>query len=391
MMCNVLLKGKRTVPVKSPYEESSLLKICPLCGSRNLVSRVLCVCGECLSEGSKEAMQRASEAHRISRLRYDLPPEPPKSKNGLNCTICANECVCSIGERGYCGLTINDKGKLVRSAGTPEHGLFEFYYDPLPTNCVADWCCPGGTGSGYPQFAYRNGPEYGHMNLAVFYGACSFDCLFCQNWAYKENIRMLTPIASAQTLADNVSERVSCICYFGGDPAPQLPHAIRSSEIALQESKGRILRVCWETNGSENWQLLKQAATLSLTSGGCIKFDIKSFNESLNIALCGVSNRRTLENFKLLSEFIPNRPNPPFLVASTLLVPGYIGVEEIKSIAEMIAGLDPSIPYSLLAFSPQYLMDDLPTTSAKIASECLEAAKSVGLLNVRIGNSHLLS
>jgi len=50
---------------------------------------------------------------------------------------------------------------------------------------VADWVCAGGTGAGYPQFAHRAGPEYGHKNLAVFYQACSFDCLFCHNWQYR--------------------------------------------------------------------------------------------------------------------------------------------------------------------------------------------------------------
>ncbi|MEE8618654.1 MAG: hypothetical protein V3S84_00830 [Dehalococcoidales bacterium] len=46
---------------------------------------------------------------------------------------------------------------------------------------MADWVCPAGTGAGYPDFAYRAGVEYGYKNLAVFYHACSFDCLFYQN------------------------------------------------------------------------------------------------------------------------------------------------------------------------------------------------------------------
>ncbi len=36
-------------------------------------------------------------------------------------------------------------------------------------------------------------------------------------------------------------------------------------------------------------------------------------------------------------------------------------------------------------------MGDLPTTSRRHASECLEAAKGAGLVNVKIGNLHLLS
>jgi pyruvate formate lyase activating enzyme len=136
--------------------------------------------------------------------------------------------------------------------------------------------------------------------------------------------------------------------------------------------------------------LLRQAAELSVKSGGCIKFDLKAWSEGLHIALCGVTNRRTLENFKLLAAYTQKRPLPPFLIASTLLIPGYVDQEEVANIAMFIASLNPEIPYSLLAFYPQFLMGDLPTTSRHLAYECLEAAKEAGLNNVRIGNIHLL-
>jgi len=88
--------------------------------------------------------------------------------------------------------------------GSPQEAAVSWYYDPLPTNCVADWVCAGGSGTGYPQWAYQPGAEHGYMNLAVFYEACTFDCLFCQNWHYRE------------------------------------------------QNRKRILRTCWETNGSMN-------------------------------------------------------------------------------------------------------------------------------------------
>jgi len=44
----------------------------------------------------------------------------------------------------------------------------------------------------------------------------------------------------------------------------------------------------------------------------------------------------------------------------------------------------------LLAFYPQYVLTDLPTTSRELAHKCLNAAEE-HLKNVRIGNVHLLS
>ena len=80
----------------------------------------------------------------------------------------------------------------------------------------------------------------------------------------------------------------------------------------------------------------------------------------------------------------------PVLTASTLLVPGYVDEEEVEQIAKFIAEINPAIPYSLLAFYPCYVIDDLPTTSRKLAYKCYERAKK-HLENVRIGNVHLLS
>jgi pyruvate formate lyase activating enzyme len=185
--------------------------------------------------------------------------------------------------------------------------------------------------------------------------------------------------------------KTSCICYFGGDPTPHLPYAIHASKQALKKKKGRILRICWETNGAMNPKLLEKVAELSLKSGGCVKFDLKAWDEGLHIALCGVSNRWTLSNFKRLVELIPERPDPPFLVASTLLVPGYVDEQEVGQIATFIASLNPDIPYSLLAFHPQFQMQDLPPTSRKQAQTCLEAARSAGLWRVKVGNLHLLT
>jgi len=128
-----------------------------------------------------------------------------------------------------------------------------------------------------------------------------------------------------------------------------------------------------------------------LKSGGCVKFDLKAWDDRLHQALCGVSNKKTLENFGQLSKLIPKRPDPPFLIASTLLVPGYVDEEEVHDIAQFISSLNPEIPYSLLAFYPSFYLRDLPTTSRRHALRCQEIAMHAGIRRVRIGNTHLLS
>jgi pyruvate formate lyase activating enzyme len=272
---------------------------------------------------------------------------------------------------------------------SPTSAKLSWYHDPLPTNCVADWVCPAGTGAGYPKFANRCGAEIGFKNLAVFFQGCSFNCLFCQNWHFR-NETFASPLRTVDELVADSNEQTSCICYFGGDPAPQMPFSLKASKRALEKSTGRILRICWETNGCVNPDLLDQMLEIAGDSGGCIKFDLKAWDPSLHIALTGATNQRTLSNFTRAAEKFGRRRVPPLLIANTLLVPGYIDQEEIAAIAGFIAGLNPEIPYSLLAFHPQFLMSDMPTTSKKLANQCRQAAQNAGLQNVRLGNVHLL-
>jgi pyruvate formate lyase activating enzyme len=361
---------------------------CKICGKKPYpISKELSLCLECIRTKPEKAIPLAIETHRKSRAKFGLPEIPPKASDGIPCDICVNECRIPDGGMGYCGLRRNINGKIV--GVSKDEGKLSWYLDSLPTNCVGDWVCPGGTGKGYPLYAYHDCPEYGYFNFAVFFHACSFNCLYCQNWNFRE--LTLFPYTRTHELAlADINEKVSCICYFGGDPTPQIPFAIELSKKAKERFKGRILRICWETNGSMNKNLLYKMVDLSLHSGGLIKFDLKAWDENLHIALTGTTNKRTFENFEEASRFIHQRSELPLLIASTLLVPGYIDDEEIRGISRFISSLNPEIPYVLLAYYPHFYMKDLPLVLKEDAYRYLNIAKEEGLKNVRIGNLHLL-
>ena len=315
----------------------------------------------------------AVKAHIKAREMFSLPGRPPRTKGGVTCELCVSRCEIGEGELGFCGLRSVLDGSLQHLAGTPKKGVLHWYRDPLPTNCVADWVCSGSQ-------------QYGKHNLAVFYSSCTLDCLFCQNWHYREVDPEASQGISAQGLADCASRLSYCVCFFGGDPASQMPHALAAAKSLAD--KGVV--VCWETAGTANPKLMDRAFHYSLQTGGTIKFDLKSFSESLHRTLTGRPNHQTLENFSRLGESFTQRPDPPVLIASTLLVPGYVSVDEIRQIARFIADINPDIPYSLLGFAPQFLMNDLPRTSVQHAEAAYQAARDEGLTNVRIGNRHLL-
>jgi pyruvate formate lyase activating enzyme len=354
---------------------------CALCGTQSpLIIEHLSVCGECIRTRFDQARPYVQAAHAETRRAFELPEAPPSATDGVPCPLCSRGCVIGPGERGYCGLRVNQAsskdrgGRLNHLAGTSARGVLHWYRDPLPTNCVADWVCTG----------HR---QYGYHNLAVFYASCTLNCLYCQNWHFRGVDLAASDGLSARELADCANARTFCVCYFGGDPASQMPHALASARYLAE----RGVVVCWETAGTQHPKLMDRAVQLSLETGGTVKFDLKAFDEGLHLALTGAGNQRTLDNFTRAAARFVERPEPPLVIASTLLVPGYITPDEVKRIARFIAGINPHIPYALLGFAPNFYVPDLPCTSAHHAEAALAAAHDSGLTNVRIGNRHLLS
>jgi pyruvate formate lyase activating enzyme len=140
---------------------------------------------------------------------------------------------------------------------------------------------------------------------------------------------------------------------------------------------------------------MKLAAEISLKSGGTVKVDWKAWNPRVYEALTGVSGEKALErlkhNTRLVAELGLQRPDPPLLVVSVLLVPLYVTLEEVRKIAEHVASLPGEVPLVLLAFYPTWFMSDLPPTSREHAEAAVRVAREAGVKEVYLENVHLLS
>jgi pyruvate formate lyase activating enzyme len=374
---------------------------CIFCGKTDkTISKILQVCRNCiLHEDWTVIKPYIMSIHNQIRKHEDLPYIPPKTEGPnikLKCNYCVNECILLESDVSYCGLRNikkNQSGELPFPSKTK--GYIHGYIDGNPTNCCNSWFCPAGTSKGYPTYSINKGPEYGTYSYAAFLYGCTFSCLFCQNASHKHFSKRY--LFDVETLANQIvkNEKITCLCYFGGTPESQLPFTIHLAEKILEKikkkDKSRIFRICWEWNGSGNRDLVEKCMEIAVKTGGNIKFDLKSFNKKLNLALCGVSNSRTLENFKFLAEkyFGTRGKEMPEMSACTLMVPEYVNHEEVEQITKFISEKNNEIPYSLLVFHGAYQMIDLPITPIKQAEKCLEVAKKY-LLNVNLGNKFLL-
>ena len=364
------------------------------------ISQILSICRQCLLNEKWSLIKPYIEgihenARKTSGLR-GTAPKVSKLDEKLKCNLCLNECSIGNYDTSYCGLRNlekHQKGELLLP--TKNRGYIHGYIDANPTNCCNSWFCPAGTKNGYPLFSNVNGPEYGTYSYAAFLYGCTFSCLFCQNSSHKHidkrNLR------ESENLANEIikNEKITCLCFFGGTPESQLPFSINLAELILEniekKNKNRKFRICWECNGSGDKDLMEKCLEIAIKSGGNIKFDLKSFNEKLNLALCGVSNKRTLENFEHLAKkyYGIRGKDMPELSGCTLMVPGYVNSKEVELIAKFIGNINPDIPYSLLVFHGDYQMRDLPITPKEQAMQCYNTAKKY-LNNVNIGNKFLL-
>ena len=379
---------------------------CRVCGRESrLISEAVGVCLRCLRERPEEALHYPMETHRSWRRRAGLPEEPPRSSDGVRCAYCVNNCVIGKGGYGYCGIVSNRGGRVALRPGLYDerlafHAVVHWYLDPHPTNCVATPVCPAATSAGYPRWTDTRGVEVGRYNLAVFFAGCSLDCLFCQNWEHKTMLsnsrEVLAHARSVEELVEAaIDPRVTCVCFFGGDPTPHAPWVLKAARMIAERARreGVVKRICWETNGVASEPIMREMARLSLETGGVVKIDLKAWTPSVYKALTGVDAvERVKGNVRLVAEMWKKagRGEPPLLVTSLLLVPGYVDLVEVRGWAEYLASLDPDIPLMLLAFHPDHLMRDLPPTSREHALAAARVAKEAGLRRVYIGNSWLL-
>lgn len=294
--------------------ENRYMMICPNHQSR-IVSQSIGYCPECLAT-IPNAIDHSMEHHREIRRNQGFPENIP-SDGQMVCQECANHCRMNEGETGFCHLRRVEDGIIVEKHG--EKSIVRWYFDPIPTNCVADWVCPVRNDSSYHWNSRLK-------NLAVFYGSCNSDCLFCQNTSYRRMMVEGSPLMSPQELTAVADEKTSCVCYFGGDPSCNAKHSLTTSRLLNQ---GHQVRVCYETNGKISQKYLDEIADIVLQTGGTIKFDLKAKTPQVYKALTGTSNDVVIRNFRILAEKGLQSENP-FLVASILLVPGYIGLEEVR-------------------------------------------------------------
>ena len=165
------------------------------------------------------------------------------------------------------------------------------------------------------------------------------------------------------------------VAFTGGDLTCRPQFYAQCAELIKAHTR---LWILIETNGygltPDNLRLLRSAGVDSFW------LDIKAYDDEVHRWLTGGSNREILR--------LPERMLDLGFVIEvlSLYIPRAVETDQIEAIAHMLVRINPAIPFTILAFFPEYRMIGWRHPSASEMVEAYRAARNAGLTNVRLGN-----
>jgi pyruvate-formate lyase-activating enzyme len=166
------------------------------------------------------------------------------------------------------------------------------------------------------------------------------------------------------------------ISFTGGDLACQ-------PEFYAQAARGikdlnLDLWILFETNGygltANNLKTFDESGVDSFW------LDIKAFDDKIHRRLTGSSNQQVLD----LPAKITDKGF--MLEVSSVYIPGWVEKDQIESIAQILANVDSSIPYAIIAFFPENKLKNVSSPNYNQMLEAFNVSKKAGLENVKLGN-----
>jgi pyruvate formate lyase activating enzyme len=220
-------------------------------------------------------------------------------------------------------------------------------------------------------------------SYTVFMSGCNFKCLNCQNWTisqYPDNGYKPRGYVDPKELAKECVDRLNSlpgklmgadrIFFSGGEATIHLPYIEKVVEEARKIKPDT--KVNFDTNGYMTEESLKRilAFTTSIT------YDLKAYHDEVFLALTGASSKPVLRN----AEYIGRHAKDKIWEYRILVIPK-INENEIRSLSEFIASMDPSLSVCFLAFRSNFVLENHPGASRNLMEKCVHIAKDSGLEN----------
>jgi len=163
------------------------------------------------------------------------------------------------------------------------------------------------------------------------------------------------------------------ISYTYTEPTIFFEYAFEIGQLAKKEGLYNV----FVTNGYMTEEMI-QMIHPSLDAAN---IDLKSFSDDHYRRTCKGRLGPVLKSIELMKKL------NIWVEVTTLVLPGQNdSEEELRKIAGFLAEVDPSIPWHISRFYPQYKMEDAEATPMKTLNRAYEIGKEAGLRYVYLGN-----
>ena len=303
-----------------------------------------------------------SSAYSLKQLladnTHEAAPELVQSlpDGALRCLACGHRCTIRPDRVGICRVRFNAGGKL----RVPWGYVCGLQVDPIEKKPF------------YHAYPGRDAVSFGMLG-------CDFHCSYCQNWVSSQVLRddqavaQPTFVQPEQLVKIAVKHSVPLMVSTYNEPLITADWAVEVFKPARQQGI-----VCgFVSNGNATPEVLEFIRPYV----DLYKIDLKGFNDKRYRELGGVLQNvldgiRTAHQMGFWVEVV------------TLLVPGFNDAEdEIKQMADFVAGVSADIPWHVTAFHPDYKMLNPTRTPAQLLLRAHEIGVAAGLKYVYAGNA----
>ena len=274
----------------------------------------------------------------------------------VHCNLCAHRCIIKPERRGICGVRENKGGILYSLVyGT----LIAEHIDPIEKK---------------PFFHVYPGSR----SYSIAAVGCNFQCAFCQNHEISQMPRSTLMIMGEDTPCNEIVKRAKksgskTIAYTYTEPTVYFELAYETAILACKEG----LKNVFVTNGFMTPEAIDTIAPFLAAAN----VDLKSFRDDFYQKQCGARLEPVLEAITKMKQM------GIWVEITTLLIPGLNDSnEELKDIAQFIAGLGKETPWHISRFHPQFKMRSVPVTPLTSLHRAVEIGKLQGLKYVYNGN-----
>ncbi len=276
----------------------------------------------------------------------------------VRCHACGHRCLVNPGRDGVCRVRFNDGGTL----RVPHGYAAAVACDPIEKK---------------PFFHVLPGSD------ALTFGmlGCDFHCGYCQNWVTSQMLRDPRAVAGGRQYS---AEELVELAVANGAPviASSYNEPLITSEWAVdvfKVARGRGLKCAYISNGNGTPRVLD----FLRPHLHAYKVDLKTFSDKNYRQLGGV-----LEN---VCQSIRDLKARGFWVEIvTLLVPDFSDdAEDLRRMADFLAGVDPLMPWHVTAFHPDYKFDrqrGFRNTTPEDLLRAVEYGERAGMKYVYSGN-----